>query len=93
VLQRLQEHFHGTRPPPELGRLCTDQLTPELEELREQSKALGTAAALMGTPGSAMFFAAANPIDRIGPDHKLGDVVADALRAAPRRSSIRSSIR
>jgi hypothetical protein len=30
-----------------------------------------------------MFFAAADSIDRIGPDHKLGDVVADALNVGP----------
>jgi hypothetical protein len=83
VLQQVQEHFHGKQRGLELARLCANRLTPELESLRDQLRQLGTVATAMLVPGSEMCFAAADSIERIGPDHKLGDAVADALNAGP----------
>jgi hypothetical protein len=68
---------------PRLSLLCADRVTDGLKELQHWIRASGEGADRLNIPGGAMFAAAADSIDRIGPRHKLGDVVNDALKAGP----------
>jgi hypothetical protein len=80
-LEKILSQFGAEGATGSVGALCVDHLTPQLKDIQFALRALGMAA--FGFPGALMFFAAADSIDRIGVDHKLGDVVADALNVGP----------
>lgn len=68
---------------PAMQMLCAHVVTPPLAALRDAMRV--AAIALLGGTGGvaaplvAPLFAAAESIDRIGPDHLIGDAVADVL--------------
>jgi hypothetical protein len=84
VLELINEHFHhGERSLPGVASLCADRLTPGLVDLQDRLRDVAVRAALMNIHGKEMFAVAAESIGNIGPDYKLGDVVAAALKAGP----------
>jgi hypothetical protein len=65
---------------------CADSISVELRVLQVGLNALGILVAAHAfpftLPAALPFFAAARSIERIGPDHRLGDVLAEALNLA-----------
>ncbi|MBS1868801.1 MAG: hypothetical protein JSS99_03985 [Actinobacteria bacterium] len=73
--------------PPEFGRaFCVDHITPELAAVRDVLRVVAVRVALELPPFGAIvagaLLDAAASIDRIGPEHRVGDVLADLVNLA-----------